>query len=354
MKPSLIIVGAGVAGLAAGRALADSGWRVTIVEKSRGVGGRLATRREGDARFDHGAQYIKAPDGPLRALVEGTLDSDGSPAYDIGRPVWTFDTTGQISEGDTTQNADAKWCWRGGVNVLAKALARGLTVRHEVEITRVAAQAGGGYALFDTSGSVVDVADKVLLTAPAPQSAAIVAASDIAVELRTQLLNELAQARYRRCISLTFAYTARPAVPWYALVNSDRAHPISWLACEHDKHGHAAAGQALLTAQMAHDWSMAHWDEAARGSFPAGSMPPYVQQVERLCRQLLPDSPGELLWANVQRWRYALPDSGANCAALNGTESGLYFAGDYCVGQGRVHLAIENGWQVADMMEQQA
>jgi hypothetical protein len=39
---------------------------------------------------------------------------------------------------------------------------------------------------------------------------------------------------------------------------------------------------------------------------------------------------------------------------LNGTASGLYFAGDFCVGQGRVHLAIENGWQVAELIARRA
>ncbi|WP_230945853.1 FAD-dependent oxidoreductase [Burkholderia vietnamiensis] len=40
------IVGAGIAGLACARVLADAGHRVTVYEKSRGVGGRMSTRRE--------------------------------------------------------------------------------------------------------------------------------------------------------------------------------------------------------------------------------------------------------------------------------------------------------------------
>jgi len=50
--------------------------------------------------------------------------------------------------------------------------------------------------------------------------------------------------------------------------------------------------------------------------------------------------------------RYALPAGSADFARLNHTGSGLFFAGDYVAGQGRVHLAIESGRQVAALIEQ--
>ncbi|MDX1531103.1 MAG: NAD(P)-binding protein, partial [Rhodothermales bacterium] len=63
----LAIIGAGAAGLAAAFGLRDSGVAVTLFEKSRGVSGRAATRRrtaDGQTwRYDHGAQYVKAPEG---------------------------------------------------------------------------------------------------------------------------------------------------------------------------------------------------------------------------------------------------------------------------------------------------
>ena len=60
MTERVAIVGAGVAGLAAARRLAGHGIPVTVLEKSRGLGGRCATRRvrtgSDELRFDHGAQ----------------------------------------------------------------------------------------------------------------------------------------------------------------------------------------------------------------------------------------------------------------------------------------------------------
>ena len=59
---SCIVVGAGISGLLAARELSDAGWRVTVLDKGRGVGGRMATRRTGGARFDHGAQFFTVRD----------------------------------------------------------------------------------------------------------------------------------------------------------------------------------------------------------------------------------------------------------------------------------------------------
>jgi len=64
------VIGAGVSGLAAARTLRDQGHRVTVFEKSRGPGGRAATRRYGEVGFDHGAQYFTARDPAFRDAVD--------------------------------------------------------------------------------------------------------------------------------------------------------------------------------------------------------------------------------------------------------------------------------------------
>ncbi|MFA6245022.1 MAG: FAD-dependent oxidoreductase, partial [Candidatus Hydrogenedentales bacterium] len=57
-----IVIGAGISGLLAARTLRDSGKTVVILDKARGVGGRMATRRIGECVFDHGAQFFTATD----------------------------------------------------------------------------------------------------------------------------------------------------------------------------------------------------------------------------------------------------------------------------------------------------
>ncbi len=56
----VLIIGAGMSGMAAASELSRAGLRVMVVDKGRAVGGRMASRRIGEAVFDHGAQFITA------------------------------------------------------------------------------------------------------------------------------------------------------------------------------------------------------------------------------------------------------------------------------------------------------
>jgi predicted NAD/FAD-dependent oxidoreductase len=359
----LAIIGAGVAGLAAARALRQRrpDLTITIYEKSRGLGGRAATRRRDGCIFDHGAQYMKAPTPELERLLTAELPADE--LLDIGRPVWTFDRTGAIAEGDPAQNADPKWTYRNGLSRLGKLLGAGLDIQRATRIGRIGQRTKdegrttdlgadpsssvvrpwSHYELFDIQQQKIGQADLVLLTPPAPQTADILAASDFDPSVKAALLTALARATYRRCISLALTYERPIARPFYALVNIDRAHPISWLALEHAKApDRCPPGHSLLVAPLASRWSLDHWETLAG-------------DLERLVAvqvgALLGEDTRAPLWSDVQRWRYALPDSGADFDALNATGSGLFFAGDYTSGQGRLHLAIESGWHVASAIE---
>jgi renalase len=285
---------------------------------------------------------VKAPTPELDAFVRAIPG-----ATDIGLPVWTFDGMGLVSPGDPAQNAEPKWVWPNGLNSLGKALAAGLQVQQETLVERFE-RSGGGYVLYGANDVRLGAADAVLLTPPAAQSAALLAASELDPAVQATLGAELARAVYRRCITITLAYARRPEVPWYALVNSDRRHPVSWLACEHLKPGYAPADAGLIVLQMADAWSVTHWDALAKGTLAPDALPDAVHEAHAYAQALTGAGLGAPLWANLQRWRYALPDAGCNAATLNGTGSGLYFAGDYVAGQGRVHLAIENGWEVGE------
>ena len=86
-KAHVAIIGAGVAGAACARFLSDAGLKVQVFDKSRGVGGRMTTRRLDwpdaagalhSARFDHGAPCFSAHSSEfagftLQAQSEGLL-----------------------------------------------------------------------------------------------------------------------------------------------------------------------------------------------------------------------------------------------------------------------------------------
>ncbi len=330
------IVGAGMAGLAAARALVEAGLSPVVFEKSRGVGGRAATRRIDGFTFDHGAQYVKAPSAALRALIDATGD-----AVTINRPIWTLTAANQIVPGDPAQDADPKWIWPTGITRLAKYLASGIDVRFETTVASLRIDPDG-YRLVAADGQPLGVFAAIVLTAPAPQTAAIIAAGDLAAECNA-LTQALRAVRYRRSISVTVAFPRRPDVPWYALVNTDRQHAISWLACEHDKPGRAPADAGLLIAQMADPWAIQHWDALVKGTFSADTALPAPISEALTAIQALTGDLGQPLWINVQRWRYALPDT---AVPINRYHT-IFLAGDLLAGQGRVHHAIESGQRAA-------
>jgi renalase len=67
---SCIIVGAGLSGLLAASTLQREGWDVTVVDKGRDVGGRMATRRIGRGNFDYGAQFFTVRGERFAGLLE--------------------------------------------------------------------------------------------------------------------------------------------------------------------------------------------------------------------------------------------------------------------------------------------
>lgn len=338
---AVAIIGAGMAGLAAGRDLARAGRTVSLFEKSRNVGGRVTTRRLASFSIDHGAQLVKAPSVELLALVR-----ESGAALDLVAPVWIFDGEGHVIPGDPAMNTEPKWVWPDGNSALAKHLAQGLALHLETTVAALV-RSGDGYEVIDAGGERAGPFEAVLLTAPAPQTAAIIAASDLEPEARDELLAALQPVHYRPCLSLALAYARRPAPPWYALVNTDRRHPVAWLACEHAKPGRAPAGQGLMLAQMAPAWSEANWETLARGTYGQHSpLPSAAEEVHELVCALLGEDPGPPLWANAHRWRYALADAACGPAACAG-RAGIFVAGDMEHGQGRAHLAISSGWAAA-------
>ncbi|WP_049894013.1 NAD(P)/FAD-dependent oxidoreductase [Halogranum rubrum] len=337
MTDSLAIVGAGAAGAGAAYALRDSDVDVTIFEKSRGVCGRAATRRKEGCRYDHGANYIKDADGRTTDLLS-ELGEDG--LVDIEEPVWTFDADGQISEGDGDRDAH-KWTWEDGITQLAKRLLAQTDVRVD-QPTRIASvERGDHWHVTDTDGETHGPFDSLLLTPPAPQTAALLAESKWNDERLPALIEAVGAVSYRTIRTYVLDYGFELDVPYYALVNTDKNHAVGWLSREECKPGHVPDGETLLVVQMSPEWSTDHYDDPLDESVPT---------VAQMVAELLDD---ERLatpeWVDDQGWRYALPNDGAVDDVIRSAEDErLYFAGDWVVGDARVHAALWNGIETGE------
>jgi predicted NAD/FAD-dependent oxidoreductase len=266
--------------------------------------------------------------------------------------VWPFDRHNHVQPGDARQNAEPKWTYAGGLRRLGRALAMGLEVRLNTRVSRLE-RAPGGYRLLEETGTVLDEAERVLVAVPAPQARDLLQGGERRTERMDAALVLLEIAIYQPLLTFILGYhspesgtifaggTACDPRPYYALVNADRDHDLSWLAVENDKGPTRAPDDVLvLVAQMAVPFSEGHLE------VPAVEL---LAAVDGQVRVLLAVDLGAPLWYDYTRWRYARPTQVLDLEELNAAHDGLCFVGDYTAGW-RLHLALHAGLRVAPLV----
>lgn len=146
-----VIIGAGISGLTLARRLLMLKKNVLVVEKSKSVGGRMATRRDEDASYDHGAQYSSSQ----------FLDFFNHHQW----LVW-FESQESI-----------KYVFKNGLNSAAKHLACNVNCKFNF-IAKKVRLLSDSVAIFDDQGGAL-LARKIILTCPLPQTLDILKTSGI-------------------------------------------------------------------------------------------------------------------------------------------------------------------------------
>lgn len=162
-----LIVGCGISGLYLAKKLQEKKQNepILLVEKSKGVGGRLATRRSENATFDHGAQFYHL-----------------NPSFQELHQSWLKTKTVQPlshSEGRP------KFCGTKGMTGIAKQLAQNLNMQLNTKITKLEKTPDAWIAHTET-GTQLSAA-QVILSCPLPQSIELLQNS--AVPFDSELLN---------------------------------------------------------------------------------------------------------------------------------------------------------------------
>ena len=331
------VVGAGVAGLGVAYALRDDA-DVTVFERTDRVGGRAASHERGQCVYDVGANYVKSDDERVSQLVpelgEGLRGTDGG--------VWTFDANEEISEGRDEETP--KWSYETGLKTLGERLqeASGATVRTETRVTGLRRyESTESWYVEDANGDEYGPWDTLVLTPPAPITASLLDLAEWDVDLRQELRETIGHVPYRPILSVALHYSFAVDRPYYALVNTDKVHEVGWLSRESCKPGHVPEEEELLIVQMAPDWSADRYDT---DDFDVATA--VAEHAADLLSEHALAAPD---WYDVVRWRDALPDDGADADVLRqANEAGLFFAGDWVAGEGRVHRALRSGLDTGD------
>ncbi|MFC7141911.1 NAD(P)/FAD-dependent oxidoreductase [Halosimplex aquaticum] len=329
------VVGAGAAAAAAtyvlDGALPSAG--VTVLEKSRGVCGRAATRRRGEVTYDYGANYVTSDDERVVELLTETLDADG--LVDVTEPIYTFDADGDVSEG--RDNDGHKWTYREGLTQIAKRLfgETDATVHTETRVETLVCD-GEQWRVVDADGGEWGPFDALLLNPPAPQSAELLRDAEWESEARTALADAAEAVPYRTIWTAVLGYEFELDRPYYALINPDREHEIGWIAREECKPEHVPDGETVLVVQANPEWSVEYYDNDPTGN---------IYELAHLTADVIGHGGlAEPAWTDHQGWRYALPDEGVRRGAVDdAADADLYAVGDWVAGEARLHAALRNG-----------
>lgn len=315
-----LIIGAGMAGLTAARALQSHGWKVAVFDKGRGVGGRLATRwsenEAGERAFyDHGAQFFTVRDPAFQTQVDDWL------ARGLVKE-WTRGFAG--ASGQPQHDGHPRYCAVNGMNSLARDLAQGLNVTTNAQVASISPFENGWRVTMAAGAS--HTAASLLLTPPPEQSLTLLDAG--ATKLSDETRAALERISYDPCLAVLVELAAPSHVPAPGAVQL-HSEPITWIG---DNHRKGISPDAFtVTLHAGPEFTREHWDAP-----------------HELIAQKLLHAANDWLRApvkswQVHRWRYSQPVvTHPEACLFTDKPAPLAFAGD-AFGTPRVEGAFRSG-----------
>lgn len=284
--PKAVIVGAGIAGLIAARRLQKADWDVVVLEKSRGFGGRMATRRIEAATFDHGAQYFTMHSMFFRSLVETLQDEALVKGWCRG-----FLNTDRQLILDGYQRFYAP----DGMNSIAKFIAQPLNVQRQTCVTQLT-QKESTWQIHTESpqGTSNFEADALILTPPVPQSLKLLVSTE-QLTLSEKQHTQLKAMKYDPCITIMALLEGPSGLSEPGAIRiEDPMSPVQWITDNQQK---GISNTPSITVHGTPHFSRKHW-------------------------KLPREEAGALLWEGAQRyiqsqsthqvthgWRFAQPQT---------------------------------------------
>ena len=302
----IAIIGAGIAGLTCAETLQTAGHGVTLFDKGRSAGGRMATRRVdtpcGTIAFDHGAQYFTARDPAFAATVMG----------------WEAE---QIVASWATAGDDA-WVGKPGMNAVLRAMAAPLDVRWNSLVDALRRIDG----LWFVDPVAAGAFDAVIVATPSEQAAPLLVAHDPAMAAIAQACPSAP------CWTAMVAFEERLAIAQDIVRDSGI---IGWAARNSAKPGRDATEAWVIQATAT--WSRSHLEDDQ------------ASVVAALLRALAAEAARPLPEPVVRighRWRFARART-TNHGSLWNEASRIGAVGDWLIAP-RIESAWLSGRMLAD------
>jgi len=300
-----------MAGLTAARRIADAGHVVSVLDKGRRAGGRMATKQLPGGRLaDYGAQFFTARREAFSVVVARWVE--------VG-------AVRQWCRGFARDDGHPRYVAADGMGQLAARMTVGLDVRQSVHVDAVRQVAGRWAVSWPATARApagLLEADVVVLTPPAPQSAALVAGQAT-----------IPQLAYAPTISLLVALGDSPSVPSPGGVQLQDDPTWSWIG---DNMAKGVSRLPAVTLHTSSEVATARWEQDDDG---------LTVDLLRAASPWL--GRAEILGTRLQRWRYATPVQPHPTTCVVRAKGGLVFAGDGYGGP-RVEGAFLSGRAAAE------
>lgn len=311
----MIILGSGIAGLAAARLAKKDGKSVLVIDKGQRIGGRVTARQKDGLTFNHGAQFFTAKSAEFAEL----LDSARSSGSIID---WQISPTKIVQIGNPSMLS------------LPKFMARGIDLYQNIEITRISFQ--GANISFFAHDSTIAVGRQAIVTAPAAQSAFLL--NNIYPELAATAHHPTYDPCWTVMLNLEMDKKIHNKISVSEYPVRDEDSGIALAVPEYIRTTKGAVAKDIissaLTIQASGKWSQQHLTED-----PQTVISILCDIWAGISRHPLPN----ILSATSHRWLYAKVNKAADLSAPRLSIDGkLAIAGDWLAGP-RVEQAFESG-----------
>ncbi len=313
------VIGAGLTGLSCAKELSQLGSRVVVLEKSRGLGGRVATRRINDLRVDHGLPYLQ-PQGKLSGQLIQRLHQEN-----IIQP-WH-------SQFPDTYIAPQ------GMSEIAKFIGKDLEVWRQSRVEKIEpTEAQTWHLTLDSQENLT--AKAVVMAIPAPQAVTLLEPL-ITKGLNPDFLGKLHQIKFNPCLSVMAGYNTATVLPKQLnkqpFVSLQEDSYLAWLSLDSSKRS-----QSPVPVLVIHSTT-----EFAQKYLDTTNLEPVAQKLLSRTGELFGIELKEPQWYQIHRWRYSIPEQFINEVYLETNQPlPLICCGDWCGGNS-IESALASGLATA-------
>lgn len=319
-KPTVAIIGAGIAGLSCATRLQAQGFEVHVFEKSRGPSGRMSTRNGENWSADHGAQYFTARDPLFIEELKTWVQAGAAAAWHPRLKVYE---SGMWRDSNTNES---RYVGVPAMNSPGKYLAKNLPVQYSQTIDHLAYKNGKWIVHSAEMGTTEAQFDYLVLAIPAPQ------ALTLTHLIEPSIKEEEHQVDMLGCWTVMASFKTKQDLSFdAAFVNGEI---ISWIARNNSKPQREGLESWTIHAnpQWSQQWIELDKDEASKRMLEcAKALGLDCQEAE----------------ITVHRWRYASGSIGANPGFTVYDDIPLGLCGDWLHG-GRVEGAWLSGYKLAN------